>query len=95
MERMAERPLVCPNCGRALLAVEAQLRAYQSEIQRLRRLVAANRPMRRPVAHRNGELFHLPTCKWAEHIPRIDRVKFTSREEALNAGYRPCDQCAS
>jgi micrococcal nuclease len=65
------------------------------EVRRLRKQVGANRLMRHPVAHRSGELFHLSTCKWAEHIPRKDLVKFASREEALNAGYRPCDQCAS
>jgi micrococcal nuclease len=40
-------------------------------------------------------LFHRATCKWARPIPRSSRIKFSSRDDAIEAGFRRCDTCNS
>jgi hypothetical protein len=92
---MAEQPLVCPNCGHALLGLESQLRKYWSEIQRLRQLFVEQGRLTSLVAHQDGELFHWAVCKWAEHIPSASRVEFATREDALDAGFQACKVCNS
>jgi micrococcal nuclease len=47
------------------------------------------------IAHRDGQLFHWAVCKWGEHIPIASRVEFATREDALDAGYKPCAACHS
>ena len=39
------------------------------------------------------EPFHLPGCEWAGKINPATRESFTSREEAIKAGRRPCKVC--
>ncbi|MHB9131916.1 MAG: MBL fold metallo-hydrolase [Armatimonadota bacterium] len=43
------------------------------------------------IGNRNTHVFHRPTCG---HLPaEKNRVCFATREEAINAGYRPCKIC--
>lgn len=37
--------------------------------------------------------FHYTDCRWANKIRADHRVFFSSREEALDAGYVPCKVC--
>ncbi len=37
--------------------------------------------------------FHYLDCRWAEKIRADHRVHFSTREEAINAGYVPCKVC--
>jgi hypothetical protein len=65
-------------------------------VANLRQRLRERQPRERDlVAHRDGELFHWATCKWARIVPRVDRVAFTSREEAITAGLKPCKSCGS
>ncbi len=44
------------------------------------------------IGNKNSKRFHLPTC---DNLPlEKNRVRFDSREEALDAGFTPCGQCA-
>lgn len=91
-----EKPLVCPNCGHSLLALRATLQRYETEIEKLQQRLLAEKPRSRDVvAHKNGKLFHRATCKWARPIPRSSRIKFSSRDDAIEAGFRRCDTCNS
>jgi hypothetical protein len=45
------------------------------------------------VASKNSKVFHKPDCKWAKKIKPENLVRYSSREEAINAGKRPCSQC--
>ena len=91
-----EKPLVCPHCGHTLLALQTTLRRYETQIEKLEQRLLAEKPRGRDlVAHKNGELFHRATCKWARPIPRTSRVKFSSRDDAIKAGFRRCDACNS
>jgi len=38
-------------------------------------------------------VFHYPTCYKAERIEPGDKIEFISREDAIDAGYAPCDFC--
>lgn len=44
-------------------------------------------------ASSNSGIFHYPSCEWGQKISGKNKVVFHSRQEALNAGYRPCHVC--
>lgn len=37
--------------------------------------------------------FHVPGCPRLKDVPVADQVRFTSKWDGLDAGYRPCDEC--
>jgi len=41
----------------------------------------------------NSTVFHYPDCKWAKKIKEENKIKFKSRNEALDKGYTPCKVC--
>ncbi len=45
------------------------------------------------VASRSSSVFHRADCRWAQNIAADNRVGYQSREEALQAGKRPCKSC--
>jgi hypothetical protein len=45
------------------------------------------------VASKNSKVFHRPDCIWANRIKPANLVTFSSREQAIQAGKRPCKQC--
>ncbi len=45
------------------------------------------------VASKNSKVFHRPDCHWARRIKPENLVYYSSREEAINAGRKPCKQC--
>jgi len=38
--------------------------------------------------------YHYPGCRWARKIKPSNLVIFTSPEQAVKAGYKPCKICA-
>jgi hypothetical protein len=43
------------------------------------------------IGNVNTEVFHKPTCSY---LPDPEnRVRFETRQEAVDAGYRPCQHC--
>jgi len=45
------------------------------------------------VASVNSDVFHHSWCHYVDRIKDYNKVYFSSREEAINAGYRPCKVC--
>jgi hypothetical protein len=45
------------------------------------------------VASNSGSVFHRPDCRWAQSISGDNRVGYKTREEAVQAGKRPCKSC--
>jgi hypothetical protein len=45
------------------------------------------------VASKNSGVFHKPDCFWAKRIKPENLVGYGSRDEAINAGKKPCKQC--
>ncbi len=45
------------------------------------------------VASKNSKVFHKPDCTWAKKIKSENLVRYNSRDEAVNAGRRPCKIC--
>lgn len=45
------------------------------------------------VASESSNIFHKPDCRWAQNISKENLVKYKSREEAIQAGKRPCKTC--
>jgi len=41
----------------------------------------------------HSNVYHLPSCRWAQKITPEHLIVFKSREEAEKAGYRPCKVC--
>ena len=45
------------------------------------------------VASKNSKVFHKPDCRWAKRIKPENLVGYNSRDEAIEAGKRPCKFC--
>lgn len=45
------------------------------------------------VASKNSKVFHKPSCPWAERIKPENLIGYSSRDEAIKAGKRPCKRC--
>ena len=45
------------------------------------------------IGNKQSKIFHNPECSSARSISDENKVSFDSREEALNAGFRPCKRC--
>lgn len=45
------------------------------------------------VASKNSNVFHSPSCSSAKRIKPENLVGYHSRDEAINAGKRPCKRC--
>ncbi len=45
------------------------------------------------VASKNSNVFHRPDCSSAKRIKPANLVGYSSREETLKAGKRPCKRC--
>lgn len=45
------------------------------------------------VASKNSKVFHKPDCRWVKRIKPANLVGYNSRNEAIEAGKRPCKTC--
>jgi hypothetical protein len=45
------------------------------------------------VASKKSKVFHKSDCRWVERIKKENLVGYSSREEAIKAGKRPCKRC--
>jgi len=45
------------------------------------------------VASKSSSVFHKPECRWAKNISEANLVIYTSKDEAIKAGKRPCKTC--
>uniref|UniRef100_A0A7V3ZJH7 TNase-like domain-containing protein n=1 Tax=Dictyoglomus thermophilum TaxID=14 RepID=A0A7V3ZJH7_DICTH len=45
------------------------------------------------IGNINSKIFHYPWCKYAQAMSEKNKVYFSSRENAINSGYRPCEVC--
>lgn len=45
------------------------------------------------VASVKRDPFHKPSCKWAKKISSLNLDEYETRQQAINAGHRPCKVC--
>ena len=45
------------------------------------------------VGSAKSDKFHYPGCRYVRQIYDENKIYFSSRDEALNAGYIPCKVC--
>lgn len=45
------------------------------------------------VASRHNRPFHTLSCRWAKKISQENAVYYSTRDEAINDGHRPCKVC--
>jgi hypothetical protein len=45
------------------------------------------------VSSKSSQVFHRPDCRWAQNIASGNLIGYKSREEAVQAGKRPCKTC--
>ena len=45
------------------------------------------------VASRNGEPFHVSSCRWVKRVLPKNLRTFESRADAMQAGHRACKTC--
>ncbi len=45
------------------------------------------------IASKNSKVFHKPDCRWSKRIKPANLVGYNSRNEATEAGKRPCKMC--
>ena len=46
------------------------------------------------VASKTGFILHRPGCRWAQYITGDNRIGYRTRDEAMQAGKRPCKTCS-
>lgn len=44
-------------------------------------------------ASAKSDKFHRPTCEWAKKISEENKITYPTREDALDDGKKPCDEC--
>ena len=83
-----------------LATAEAELRQLRAENRRLRKRVTElegelhYQQAGYFVASLDRQTFHRESCKWADYIIRSNRLmEFSSHQEAVHAGYKPCKTC--
>lgn len=89
----------CPVCGIVATEAAARIRELEEEnaqlLDELGRLEdEVSERDRGLVASSHRRRFHKDTCDWAKFIlesPRL--IEFSSRAEAIEAGYKPCGTC--
>lgn len=47
----------------------------------------------RYIGNKNSKVFHYPDCGGVSSMNEKNKVEFTTREEAVKAGYKPCTSC--
>ena len=45
------------------------------------------------VGNKSSGVFHYASCSGAETMNEKNRVEFSTRQEAIKAGYTPCSSC--
>lgn len=45
------------------------------------------------IGNKNSKVFHLPSCSGAANMKETNKVFFSTREAAVEAGYSPCSLC--
>ncbi len=45
------------------------------------------------VKSRNSNKFHYSECKWVSHILYENLENYDNREELIEKGYKPCEDC--
>lgn len=45
------------------------------------------------IGNKNSHVFHNPNCSGVKNMSEKNKVEFTTREEAVDAGYTPCSTC--
>ena len=45
------------------------------------------------IGNKNSHIFHLPECSGVKSMSEKNKVSFSTREEAVNADYKPCSTC--
>jgi hypothetical protein len=92
--RLDPASLKCPRCGAALPSIEEAMGRLRAECNRL----AADLEYWNAgpfVASKCRKRFHRPTCKWMDYVPEGRLLEFSSHEEAVAAGLKPCGTCCS
>lgn len=45
------------------------------------------------IGNKNSHIFHYSSCSGAKSMNEKNKVEFETREDAVNAGYKPCSTC--
>jgi hypothetical protein len=94
----------CKRCGGELAEVEKELALLKAENQQLRQSLAATQSVTLPssvtpkiayIASWNRTHFHRSNCVWMENLSKDNLREFSTHEEAVKAGYRPCKTCCA
>lgn len=46
------------------------------------------------IGNKNSKIFHYADCSSVGKMKAENRVGFSSRDEAIGGGYRPCKKCS-
>lgn len=70
---------------------DSRVLAYASEFGGERTMPAAEEV--KYVGNKNSKKFHFANCEYAEKMSTRNKVEFTSRQEAIDLDYEPCNAC--
>lgn len=77
--------------ARILKSAEKKIEKYTEK----KKISKANvkKPVKKYFASKKGTVFHKIKCKIGKRISKRNRVYFSTKEEALKKGYKPCKVC--
>jgi hypothetical protein len=91
----------CPKCGTDLRTLSTYITSLEAEIVKISKVVAI---LRKEIAHLRGGFvassrrhkFHRLECYWAQFlINSPSRVEYSTHQEAIDAGCKPCGTCCA
>lgn len=90
------------NLGNQIVDLDRKINELESENANLGQQVAALEKKldfgstEKFVASQRRRRFHRPGCTWAQYIyMSANHIEFSSLEEAMAAGYKPCRTCSA
>jgi len=91
----------CPKCGAQLRKLSAYIAQLEAENAKVRKRAAM---LGNELDHLGGgfvasserHIFHRPTCYWAQFLTNSPNLReYSSHQEAIDAGYKPCKTCCA
>ena len=79
--------------GKTASSRSDQYRRHQNEADAAGPRVVEVDPEQARIGVASTRDFHAAGCRRLDGIPTAEQIRFTTRWDALDTGYRPCDDC--
>ena len=85
----------CPYCGKMISEQKFKGKANESnkESDKSHKTSKWNRKETEYWASKESDIFHRPSCEWAEEILYDNLIVYNTRQDAIDDGKEPCRVC--